>query len=50
MKKGRRPTREQKIAIKANGLDPNNWLVIKKTPDDLTIVNKKSKNVRTIRY
>ena len=33
MKNGKAPTREQKKIMKAHGLVPENWLVVKNLPD-----------------
>ena len=35
MKNGKAPTREQKKIMKAHGLVPENWLVVKNLPDSL---------------
>ena len=40
MKNGKVPTREQKIMMKAHGLVPENWLVIKNLPDSLEVVSR----------
>lgn len=40
MKNGKAPTREQKIMMKANGLVPENWLVVKNLPDSLEVVSR----------
>lgn len=48
LKHGKRPTRVQKGIIKQNGLNPNNWLVIKNLSHEnkLFIVNRNSGKVR----
>lgn len=38
MKNGKAPTREQKKMMKAHGLVPENWLVVKNLPDSLEVV------------
>lgn len=48
MKHGKRPTRLQKIAIKAAGLNPENWLVVKNCGDGLEVVHRHSGKTRTI--
>lgn len=40
MKHGRKPTLKQKIAIKNNGYNPDNWLVIKKIANELHLVHR----------
>jgi len=42
MKQGKRLTRKQKIVLKDNGLNPDNWLAIKNLPQVLHVVNKES--------
>ncbi|MDE7183418.1 MAG: hypothetical protein K2O40_02860 [Lachnospiraceae bacterium] len=42
MKNGKAPTREQKIMMKAHGLVPENWLVVKNLPDYLEVVSRVS--------
>ena len=40
MKNGKRPTLAQKKLLKAHGLDPDAWLVVKDQPDHIEIVKK----------
>ena len=40
MKNGKVPTLNQKELIKSNGLDPENHLVVKNTPEFLEIVSR----------
>lgn len=40
MKNGKRPNKQQKEAMKAYRLNPNNWLVVKSLPEELHIVNR----------
>ena len=42
MKNGKAPTREQKKMMKAHGLVPENWLVVKNLPDSLEVVSRVS--------
>ena len=42
MKNGKAPTREQKKIMKAHGLLPENWLVVKNLPDSLEVVSRMS--------
>lgn len=49
MKNGKKPTREQRKAIQKWGLNTTDWLVVKDTPEALTLVHRLSdKTVRTI--
>lgn len=49
MKNGKRPTRQQKLIIKAKGLNLENWLVSKNTPDALMLVRRHTNSTRTIK-
>lgn len=40
MKNGKRSTLAQKKLLKAHGLDPDAWLVVKDQPDHIEIVKK----------
>ena len=40
MKNGKLPTREQKQILRAHGLVPENWLVVKNLPDTLEVVSR----------
>lgn len=42
MKNGKVPTLEQKKIMKAHGLNPDNWFVVKNLTDTLTIVSRMS--------
>lgn len=42
MKNGKVPTLEQKKIMKAHGLVPENWLVVKNLPDTLEVVSRMS--------
>lgn len=42
MKNGKAPTLEQKKVMKAHGLVPENWLVVKSLPDVLEVVSRAS--------
>lgn len=42
MKNGRVPTLEQKKILKAHGLVPDNWLVVKNLSDTLEVVSRVS--------
>lgn len=48
MKNGKVPKRRQKEAIKAAGLNPENWLIFKKTHDTLQLVNRETGKTKTI--
>lgn len=49
MKRGKRPTRAQKILISGARLLATNWLVTGETKDDITIVHKNTGSNRTIK-
>lgn len=40
MKNGKVPTLEQKKIMKAHGLVPENWLVVKNLTDELVVVSR----------
>ena len=42
MKNGKAPTREQKKIMRAHGLVPENWLVVKNLQDSLEVVSRVS--------
>jgi hypothetical protein len=46
--RSKRPTRAQKIIIKRWHLNPENWLVKKETPYEMTIVHKHTEAIRII--
>lgn len=49
MKHGKKPTRAQKIRLGQAGLNPENWLVIRRKPDgELIIIHKHSDQVRVV--
>lgn len=43
-----KPTRKQKILLKASGLVPENWLVLKETAEELVTVNRGSGRTRRV--
>lgn len=48
MKNGKLPTLGQKKILKANGLQPDNWLVVKNQPNTLEVVSRSElKRMRT---
>ena len=49
MKHGKRPTKRQKIYIKDKGLNPDNWLICKDTPEEMTIQHKISGKYKLLR-
>lgn len=50
MKHGKKPTRSQRIFIKSKRLNPENWMVVKDTPEEMVLVHKHfDTNVRRIR-
>ena len=49
MKHGKKPTVNQCKFIKSHGLVPENWLVVKDTPDIMLIVHRhRENNMKTI--
>lgn len=48
MKQPKRPTREQKIIIYNNKLEPTNWMVIKEDENYLYIISKTGKMKKKI--
>ena len=42
MKNGKRPTLQQKLIMKSHGLKPDNWLIVKNTPEYLEVVSRMS--------
>lgn len=50
MKHGKKPTRSQRMFIRSKRLNPENWLVVKDTPDEMMLVHKHfDSNTRRIR-
>ena len=48
MKRGKKPTRRQKLLMEKWHLNPNNWWVISCTPEEMKIVHKHTAGVRII--
>lgn len=48
MKQPKKLTREQKIAVSANDLNPDNWALVEQTEFYLKIINKTSGTVRRV--
>ncbi|MDK2824533.1 MAG: hypothetical protein PWP71_2451 [Clostridia bacterium] len=48
MKQGKRLTRKHKLLLKKKGLNPDNWLVIKKLTHELHVVHRHTNRVRII--
>lgn len=49
MKNGKRPTVDQRKLIQAKGLNSDNWLVVKNTPEMMLIQNRQSLRTREIK-
>lgn len=49
MKHGRKPTKAQKIILKAYHLNPDNWLIVKNTPQELVVIHRYTDTTRRIR-
>ena len=50
MKHGKRPTVSQKKIIKAKGLNYENWLVSKHTPEKMVLVHRHTGTVREVLF
>ena len=50
MKHGKNPTVAQKRLLKNLGLVPESWLIVKHTPQFLTVENRISGDVRSINF
>ncbi|MFD0868797.1 DUF6906 family protein [Paenibacillus residui] len=48
MKNGKRPTRNQKLAIQSAGWNPNNWLVVKNLPGELHLIHRQTGTKKVI--
>jgi hypothetical protein len=48
VKHGLRPSKRQRIAIKAVGLNPDNWLVFKSIEGDLHLVHRETGTTKII--
>ncbi|WP_177177298.1 hypothetical protein [Bacillus sp. MUM 116] len=48
MKNGKNPTRSQKEAIKAAGLNPENWLIFKKSHSEMRLIHRETGTTKTI--
>ena len=48
MKHGKKPTRAQRQLIKEWRLNSENWLVVKDTPESMTIMHRHSEQIRII--
>lgn len=47
-KRPTRPTRRQKEVMRKKRFVPKNWLVVSESNGELTLINKETKNLRTI--
>lgn len=49
MRRGKKPTRKQKIRLGQAGLSPENWLVVKqKQNEELVILHKHTDTIRVV--
>lgn len=46
MKQPKKLTREQKIAVSAHGLNPDNWMLVEQSEFYLKVIHKKSDKTR----
>ena len=49
MKHGKKPTKAQKIILKEHRLNPDNWLIVKNTPEEMLVVHRYTVTARSIR-
>lgn len=49
MKHGKNPTAREKKTLHGNGLNPGEWLTVKRTPDILTVEHRVTGEIRHIR-
>ena len=49
MKRGKNPTRAQKILITSYRLSPENWLVTSEQKESLTIIHKHTDTIKTLK-
>lgn len=48
MKNGKRPNKAQKITIKEAGLNPDNWLIVKKVNGTYELIHRETGSIKTI--
>jgi hypothetical protein len=48
LKNGKKPTRQQQVAIIAAKLDPKDWLVMKNLSNELHIFHRDNKDLKVI--
>ena len=48
MKNGKKPTVAQRKFIKAHGLNAENWLVVKDTPEEMVVIHRYSDNTKRV--
>ncbi len=48
MKNGKNPTKAQKKYLKGCGLNPDNWLIVKNTPEEMLLVHRYTSSTRRI--
>ncbi|WP_353053736.1 DUF6906 family protein [Bacillus thuringiensis] len=48
MKNGKKPTKREKILIKSQNLNPENWLIYKKVEGELHLVHRHTNSIRVI--
>lgn len=49
MKRGRKPNKRQKIFLTQNGLDYNNWLIVRDNQKEFIVVNRISGKTRVLK-
>ena len=48
MKHGKAPTKAQKIFLSSYGYNPEDWLIVKNTDKEMTIVHRHTETIRKI--
>jgi len=48
MKNGKRPSRNEMKIFVANGLNPLNWLVVKKNHQEMLVVHRETGRTKTV--
>lgn len=49
LRRGKKPTRKQKIRLGQAGLSPENWLVVRQKPDgELILLHKHTNTIRVV--
>ena len=49
MKQGKRLSVKQKIFLKERGLNPENWLICKNTPEEMVFIHRHTENIKVLK-